>query len=348
MTQGAFPVGITYPITLSGNTLRIDRLPQGGAPTDALITINDPVNQNVNSALVPNDVRASQILGLYLNGLFIQFESCNNPVFIAKPGELFSIPFTKIFVTTFNSSGRWRIISGNKTSIQGFSDERVLRQNLHVWDGGGMLDNPMCHPVPFYAEAEATSQNIPNSGVAVGAFALSATQNDNDGARDALSNFDDGSFQSQQANNNVVGMVRNKGYKVYWISELVFNVTIGNTGATNLQFDLVKSVPTSAGALTSNQTRIYRYSYGLLSLTQARATVAVQFSVPKRIVLAGYDTYDPASGGIQVTGEKLFLVVKSNNNNVQIDGFISLSGYKMPMQMAYNPYPLDTYCFPSN
>ena len=334
MAKGAFPMGVTYPFNVSGNSLRMERLPQGAASLSPLL--GTPYIQGVNTALVPNDVRAQQVLGLFLNGCFVQFESTNAPVLIMRPGEVFKLPFTKLFVTVFGSAGRFRLVAGNQVSVSEFSDERVLRQNIAFGDGSGTLpwDNPMLHPIPFNAGATITGD---------GSVALSTLLG---GA--ILTNYDSGAGLAQQGGGNgpVTGQVVNKGYLIYWISSIRIAIQpLTMTGDYVQTLALIKSKaspassPGTAGTIPMYAETLYVYggaSPTLINLTR-------DFNIPKRIVLAGFDTYDPNSGGVQGTGETLFLY--SKGNTVQTVR-CSIDGYYVPALVPFNPYPMDASLLP--
>lgn len=148
--SGVFPQGLTYQIQGAANSLRLERLPQGWIPNNVVGA--QAVTQNsslVTTQLIPNDVNAQTVLNTVLTGCFVQFESTDNPVFVGKNAETYNLPFTKVFITTFGSAGRWRLIFGNKALVTGASDDRALRQNLHMWDGQGLFDSTLYHPVPF-------------------------------------------------------------------------------------------------------------------------------------------------------------------------------------------------------
>lgn len=361
---GANSIGVTYPYQITAKSLRIEQLPFGGGPLGSFTPAYPPFSNvkpntvSVNTPLTGNDVRAQQVLGLFLNGLFLQFETPDAPIFIAKPGEIYQLPFTKVFVTTFGSGPRWRLIfgSGDSVGIQGFSDQRALRQNLHLWDGSGVFDNSMLHPIPF-------TTTMANGAGATGILAAltPATFNTNSetfeifqppgetpgpGAGNLfLTNHDTGASLVQQggANGPVVGSVVNKGYLVFWITGYSF--TVLNTASGQIYGALGKAIAPWGNLATTADAIDFRPSVFLdpIILNNDSVSHTVNFQVPLRIVLAGFDTYQTSTGGVQATGETFFVELSSS---VAFSACVTLNGYYYPALLPFCPYPMDSMALP--
>lgn len=355
--QGAFPIGVTYPYQVTGTTLRIEQLPLGGLPENAIIPPNPlsfspgaVTQSSVNTALVGNDVRAQQLLGLFLNGLFLQFETPDAPVFIAKPGETYALPFTRLYVTTFGTANRWRlIVSNGQASVSGFSDDRVLRQQLHMWDGVGVFDNPMIHPVPFSLSTLGEYSGVDQGGGHFLVYAPFQSIVSGFAGNDTVitSNYDSGGFLAQQGGMTgpVVGRVSNKGYKILWITG--FSFSLNSSGdISNTQVSLIKSVasPVNHSAAPPPGNFIPVLQFPSVDTSGASGLFNMPLTTPHRLLLAGFDTYDPSVGGVQATGEGLFLLVTGALAAFNIS--CQVMGYYLPVLSPYSPYPIDPMLLP--
>lgn len=333
INEGVFPIGATFPYAVSGNTLKIEQLPIG--------SVNTPTS--ILTALIGNDVRGQQVLNLFLNGIFIQFESPDAPVFIAKPGETYRLPFTKVFVTTFGAGNRWRLIagSGNSTAIEGFSDLRTLRQQLHMWDGSGLFDNPMVHPVPF-----SSGFSLPSS--LNGSVQVVQSSLDTGAPNGIFSNYDPGTGLSQRPNGQVVGSVVNNGYKIFWATNLTIQLVDISGSANQLNFvQIYKGI----GALGTNAPAVngailYKNNFTVIP-ANGSITLSASYNVPKRVILAGFQTFDPSQEVNFYTGESVFAQLGSTGNQ-RFNATVTYDGYYWPGLVPYCPYPMDTQLLPTN
>jgi hypothetical protein len=355
-------IGVTYELQLSGNSLRVEHLPQGFYPTPKNEAIAS-LPQNVSTNLLINDVYAQNLLQILLGGIFIQFESNDNPVFVAKPGETYDLVYSRVYVTTFGSAGRWRVISGNNAVVTGETDDRVLRQSLHMWDGSGMLDNPMYHPRPFSVNVAGSPQIDPIPSYVPANYIPNVEI--------IATNYDDGSALTRQTNGNIVGQVINKGYAILWITNLNFRFkTLGNNAqSVRVFYGLLKMkgnpyAKTSGFNMVPCYNALYWNSFYLQSATPGTSIEKeINFNTPVRIVLAGFD--QPTDPSITATdlssGESLiFWMMSLSGTSYDItSGECSCSGYILggyqdtyltgfpgayifnPSLLPYNPYPID-------
>lgn len=341
ISQGVYPIGATFPYQVSGNTLKIEQLPIGSQ--------NNP--SSISTALIGNDVRGQQVLNLFLNGIFIQFESPDAPVFIAKPGETYKLPFTKVFVTTFGSGNRWRMIvgSGAGTAIEGFSDLRTLRQQLHMWDGAGLFDNPMVHPIPI---SSGGNGNLGTASELGGGVQLVETSLDSS-IGGQFTNYDDGSMLSQRPNGQVVGSVVNNGYKIFWITNL--NITLVDTsGSANLitQLNLFKinaALGDYAGSGAPNGISNSLFLTGLITIpANGSVSFPLQYAIPKRVILAGFSTFGAGGSGPSLSSGESFFITATSSANKTFKILVSIDGYKWPVLSPFCPYPMDPQALPTN
>lgn len=352
---GAFPPGVMYPFQVSGKSCRVEQLPLGGFSSAALLggapiqmAVGNPLLQGVSTALVGNDVRVQQLLGLFLNGLFLQFESTDAPVFIAKPGETYQLPFTKIFATSFGTTNRWRLIVGSSgASVQGFSDQRVLRQQLHLWDGGGLLDSGFMHPVPFSMRFDRQAASNTGGQYEVLRSATNLFQSVPFPDTLITTNYDSGGNLTQQGGGTgpIVGQVTNKGYKVLWITECSLRIDSGANVAVSVQLVKMVTAPGDYSVLLSVPPLIPVLVWETFDPLGGDLRINNRITYPKRCVLAGFDTYNPRTGGVQATGESLLLYATASAG-FNIGG--SISGYYMPSLLPNCPYPIDQMLLPTN
>lgn len=298
--------GVTYSLPISGSSLRVDRLPQGFAPSGVSSGIQ-LASSNISTGLPINDVYVQNALNILLSGCFIQFDSTDNPMFMAKSGQIFNLKFKQIFITCFGSGGRYRAIVGNNAQVTGEADERGLRQSLHIWDGGGLLDSTIYHPVPFFCE-------LNGNGPAV-----------------IVDNSDDGSGLTQQSSGNLVGSVINNGYVIIWITAIHVRYGTGTTSAT-----IQKGAISTAGKIFfkhvgSNSTS---YSFNLsipIRVTLAGFPYALKTSAPftsgeqLTLTMGGVGNY------MNVSGYAL-------GGNSQIQSGFSVGTFGI---VPFNPYPGD-------
>lgn len=328
--------GVTYEFGVVGNSLRIERLAQGfrsvrqenpGAAASSF-------GESVNTDAVVADTMNQNALAMLLSGCFIQFESLDAPMFFAKPGEVYNVSFSTIFVTVFGSGGRWRLISGSNAKIIGKSDDRALRSDMSIWDGGGLLDNPLIHPVPFAMALPLTTPLTITPGGGDPAYSAAYAN--------LLTNYDDGSGLSLGAGGNTIGRVINRGYVIAWINSLTW--TVLNGAATgNMQIQLKKiigQVPQAAGAVDA-QIALEPYFVEMTRCSVTEKSKTINFAKPIRVVLAGFDQQTAAAQGLQPgvpalgwpagtarqTGETLIAEVASADAITY--AHVSVSGYIM-------------------
>lgn len=311
-TYGLTP-GVSYDFQMTGNSLTCERLSAG------LIRTQAEGGQNIQSALIPNDIYVQQRMGIALNGLFVQFESTANDVFYMRPGEVLTCTFSRIFVTTFSSSMRWRLMIGNNATVTPGTDERSLRQSLHLWDGMGIFDNPTLQPVPFYQ-----SQAFSGAGGLLQSFA----------------NTDNGGQLSAQPGGNVVGSVANKGYKILWITSISvvgkMRSVVGNTTELYIYKAVGEATTPGMGPGSASFPPYYltRFSTDASTTGTQQIRENIQLAAPIRVVLAGFDTFNPANG-VQFTGESL--ITQMILADTQSQFFVNMSGYMLGQQIQ-NPY----------
>lgn len=315
--------GVTYSVPVIGNSLRIDRLPSGFQTSGpSPITLANTISI-IGTPLINNDVYVQNAINSLLSGIFVQFDSIDSPIFVVKPGETYDVVFSQIYITTFGSAGRFRVIAGNNARVSGSADERGLRQSLHMWDGGGMLDSPMYHPVPWSWQQYSTTGQFNYLPI--------------------ISNFDDGSKLTQQSNGNTVGSVINKGYMILWVTGIAVDPGGGGILSIYKGTGIDPSAP-SSGSQTFPSYLERNYP------TNGRPPDNINFAVPLRIVLGGFDCLDPSQVGM-ASGETLICRI----NQVGVTGspmIVTLNGYTMgrgpinsfrfnPALIPFNPYPQD-------
>jgi len=333
-SQTANTPGVTYNLAVNGSSLRIDRLPLGYQAavfpfdvSNALTT--DPRIKPVTTALIGNDVYLQSALNTALNGIFVQFNSLDSPVFLVKPGEVYNVLFNTLFITTFGSAGRYRVIAGNKASVVGNTDERVLRQNLHIWDGGGLLDSPSYHPVPFSYSGSGPGTNSFSSTVAT--------------------NYDAGLNLTRQASGNVVGTVINKGVMILWITTVTnfFKIAAG-ASATFVYIYKTKRPPLTTGATFQNNTDDILYFSDYWGESTAFKS-SISLASPIRVVLGGFDTINVKAANNLESGESLMIQVIAGGLGA-ITG-PSFGGYtfgKQQQSSVYTPYFVTPALIPFN
>lgn len=307
---GANPPGLTYVFEVTGNSLRTERLQQG------LISAGSVGGAGISpfsTGLVSNDVYLQYALNLVLTGIFVQFDSTDNPIFILRHGETIKATFNKLYVTTFGSGGRWRLISGNNAVVEGISDDRQNRQNLHLWDSTGLMDNISTHPSPFSFDSTSSPTIFDNS--------------------------DPGTGLTQQPSGNLVGTVINKGYCVFWITHITMTLAGVNPSA-----QLVKYRGKDGSSFPS---RVYWNFAGA-----AGQTLEFSFSVPIRIVLAGSDLIRLVEGAPFITGEIAGFVLTGAGTRVWAQGYVmggnhSSATTRCLVLIPANPYPQDVELFPT-
>lgn len=303
--SGGSPPGLTYAFEITGNSLRSERLQQGVYP---LTTTGGAGGiPTIKTGLIANDVYVQTRLNMLLTGAFVQFDSPDNPVFVLRHGETIHATFNKIYVTTFGSAGRWRIIAGNNSTISGIADDRQLRQNLHLWDANGILDHINVHPIPF--------------------------SYDSGGSAFMFSNIDQGNNLTQQPSGNLIGTVINQGYFIAWITEITV-VLAGVGPGVFLQKYRGK---------TGTAIPVKEY----FSFVAPAGTVqSFVFGTPIRVVLGGFDVISPSSGAPFISGEGLFWVINGAGSRVWARGYSlgSINAFNSAPAGAlipFNPYPGD-------
>lgn len=347
---GANLPGVTYQYAVTGATLRVEQLSVGAVPSSTGGGGLVLAPQQIATGLIGNDVRVSQLLNVALSGIFIQFEAPSSPVFLGKPGETYTLPFTKVFVTVFGTANRYRLIIGAaNATVSGGRDISMMRQQLHLWDGIGIFDNPTNMPVPFSSQSDL---GFGTTGAAA-AFINFTTFFGGAGANTTLlANYDSGANTSVQPGNKLVGSVLNKGYRVIWLSNIQFQVK-ASTGKLQVnQAELVKAIIAPSGVITDiGQAKIVQtYLTGVINPDIDSAmgfmNFNIQFDTPKRIVLMGFDTYNAATGGVQATGESLMFylrIISRDGADAGVQAFVNIEGYLLPQLLPYNPYAQDQF-----
>lgn len=154
--NSSFPAWATVQVPVNGNFLKLDLLPaQATFPTSYYGNPDNP-NQNIQDntgVLGTGDVtNPIQDYSQQSNrNIFIQFDSPNANILIAKPGRTFNTEgFENIYLTFQADNGRIRVTSGYGNATIGDNDtSKLSRQNLHLWPGEEIFNDPYLHPVPF-------------------------------------------------------------------------------------------------------------------------------------------------------------------------------------------------------
>lgn len=144
----------TVPVTLSANSLKIDYLPAQVVISNWNQAMGqDLINQAVNDLTGPFGPGPQNDLGLdYISNrqIFVQFDSQDAPILIAKPGRVFNTQgFDTVYVTFSGDNGRIRLTGGyGDAQILDTDLSTIKNQNLHMWPGDQVLNDPYLHPVP--------------------------------------------------------------------------------------------------------------------------------------------------------------------------------------------------------
>lgn len=356
LTDMVIRSGITVELPGIGNYFRLERTPPGvnlplynSGPNLTRLKqgfLTPGIDPNPNSNVVfpqkaINNQPAQFAPYIYGQGVYVQFDSTDAPIFRAKPGESYTLPFSKIYITLFAQDLNYRAIIGQKAQVQGFSDDRVLRQNIAIGDAGGLLDGSAIRPIPFAISAAkngGASVAIAANGTALSIFA---------------SNWDQGSSMSVIPGTGTVpagmiGKTSNAGYAIMFITGLKLTINVPAGGFYNIA--LVKGRYKSGKNFASFPRILASDNFGFSSGVQ---TSIFNINIPIRVVLAGFDAQDapPLSGAVGYsteTGEALGISVTNTNSFAGSVAFgYSVQGYVFG---GINGFNLTTFAdvFPDN
>ena len=142
----------TIPLTLNANFLKIEHLPvrtNGATPVAA--------NKNVYGTYTSNGSIQGQFSAAanYQNIFLVQFDNTNSNPIIAKPGDVFKIPFNTVYITLMggvpsvtdtSNFTRVRVTAGYNSQIISADDNHTVSNPAFYGFG---INSPKLHYTPF-------------------------------------------------------------------------------------------------------------------------------------------------------------------------------------------------------
>lgn len=150
----------TVPLSIMGNFLKLEMLPtkinyanNGIDSGISFVNAENPATFNENNTgntydrtLIYSDnekvFESSPVI-------LVQFESLDAGIMVIKPGDVFKLPFTQVFITVKCGSPRFQLIYGYNSEIISDSQNRVMNSNPAFGPGRALWDSPSRHCVPF-------------------------------------------------------------------------------------------------------------------------------------------------------------------------------------------------------
>lgn len=142
----------TVQLPILGTFLKIEFLP-------SQINIPNPLNSaDVNQYQKPDYTEVKSIAPgnrvysvPYMSNrtVLLQFDDPQAPLFLAKEGDIFKVPFSTVYVTCKTYVPRFQVIYGFNAEVASPSDNRVMNSQPAFGPGHGLWENPHRHCSPF-------------------------------------------------------------------------------------------------------------------------------------------------------------------------------------------------------
>lgn len=190
------------------------------------------VNEYINPSIDNNIQNNQKPVGLFGTGgyevisqtssrnVFIQFDDTNAPLIAVSHGDVFKIPFERIYVTCKVIVPRFTITTGYNATIETTqTNEKILASDPAFGPGFGLWENKGRHCVPFNCGLNGISETTANFTV----LAPNTTDNQN------IFNQTGNSAGTLAVPSNIIGFAH------IWITGVTLVVSNTNAGAGNVE-----------------------------------------------------------------------------------------------------------------
>lgn len=283
---------------------------------DANFTPTDPSQDNPSNTYWSFWGHHSQI--------FVQFDSPDAPLILAKDGDIFELPFNAVYITFAIQAPAFSVITGNGATVRNSRDHKVMASNPAFGPADELWTIPKRHCTPFcFGEGDQVS----SSGLSIAA-----------GATSTLTLF------SQTVSGSPAATL--SGLAIGWISNIELSASASTASdPLYLEMRVIVLRPDGTSKQLTRLTLINRTG------SPPAAVIERNYSIPKRFTLKTGEklqvlTKNIAGGGAGITVNWNIDGYVWGRINSQLSNSNAFPGYQLEAIQS-NPFPLDNNPVPS-